>query len=143
VPNFRDSRRTNPVRVLLADDHQLYAETLELLLALDDRIEVVGRASSGAQAIALAVGLRPDVILMDVHMPCVDGIRATRTVKALMPGVRVLMLSSSAAAEDVERARAAGASGYLTKDAAGPAIAEEVVRILSSSGLSSANPCAA
>lgn len=143
MPNLRDSRWTRPVRVLLADDHQLYAETLELLLALDDRIEVVGRASSGAQAIALAVGLRPDVILMDVHMPCVDGIRATRTVKALLPGVRVLMLSSSAAAEDVERARAAGASGYLTKDAAGPAIAEEVVRVLSSAGIPSANPCAA
>ena len=86
MPNSQDSRRTRPVRVLLADDHELYAETLELLLALDDRIEVVGRAGSGAQAIALAVGLRPDVVLMDVHMPCVDGIRATRTVKALLPG---------------------------------------------------------
>ena len=143
MPNLRDRRRTKPVRVLLADDHELYAETLELLLALDDRIEVVGRAASGAQAIALAVGLRPDVVLMDVHMPCVDGIRATRTVKALLPGVRVVMLSSSAAVEDVERARDAGASGYLTKDAAGPAIAEEVVRVLSSAGLSSANLCAA
>ena len=140
---LRDPHRTKPVRVLLADDHELYAETLELLLALDDRIEVVGRAASGAQAIALAVGLRPDVVLMDVHMPCVDGIRATRTVKALLPGIRVVMLSSSAAAEDVERARDAGASGYLTKDAAGPAIAGEVVRVLSSAGLSSAELCAA
>lgn len=143
VPNSQDRRRTKLVRVLLADDHALYAETLELLLALDDRIEVVGRAGSGAQAIALAVGLRPDAILMDVHMPCLDGITATRTVKALLPGIRVVMLSSSAAAEDMERAREAGASGYLTKDAAGPAIAEEVVRVVSSARLSSAYLCAA
>ena len=117
MPNIPDPDRAKPVRVLLADDHELYTETLELLLALDDRVEVVGRAASGAQAIALAVGLQPDVVLMDVHMPCVDGIRATRAVKALLPGIRVVMLSSSAAVEDVERARDAGASGYLTKDA--------------------------
>ena len=143
VPNSQDRRRTTNVRVLLADDHELYAETVELLLALDDRIEIVGRAASGAQAIALAVGLRPDVVLMDVHMPCLDGITATRTVKALLPGIRVVMLSSSPAAEDVERAREAGASGYLTKDAAGPAITEEVVRVCSSAGVSSAYLCAA
>jgi DNA-binding NarL/FixJ family response regulator len=143
VPNRRDRHRTKPVRILLADDHELYAETLELLLALDDRVEVVGRAASGAQAIALAVGLQPDVVLMDVHMPCVDGIRATRAVKALLPGIRVVMLSSSAAVEDVDRARDAGASGYLTKDAAGPAIAGEVVRVFSSADLSSAELCAA
>ena len=144
MPNSEDRRRTRLVRVLLADDHALYAETLELLLAFDDRIEVVGRAASGAEAIALAVGLRPDVILMDVHMPCLDGITATRTVKALLPGIQVVMLSSSAAAEDVERARVAGASGYLTKDAAGPAITAEVARVCSSAaGVSSAYLCAA
>ena len=143
MPNFQDRRRTRLVRVLLADDHALYAEMLELLLTCDDRIEVVGRAASGAQAIALAVGLRPDVVLMDVHMPCVDGITATRTVKSLLPGVRVVMLSSSAAVEDRERARAAGASGYLTKDAAGQAITDELVRVCSSTRLSPANLCAA
>jgi DNA-binding NarL/FixJ family response regulator len=143
VPNSQDTRRTRLVRVLLADDHEIYAETLEMLLELDDRVEVVGRAASGAQAIALAVGLRPDVVLMDVHMPCLDGITATRCVTALLPEIRVLMLSSSAAVEDVERARDAGASGYLTKDAAGSAITEEVVRVSSYVGLSSARLCAA
>ena len=143
MPNFQDRRRTRLVRVLLADDHALYAEMLELLLACDDRIEVVGRAASGAQAIALAVGLRPDVVLMDIHMPCLDGITATRTVKTLLPGVQVVMLSSSAAVEDLERARSAGASGYLTKDAAGPAITEELVRVCSSARLSTAQVCAA
>ena len=143
VPNPQDRCRTSLVRVLLADDHALYTETLEVLLALDDRIEVVGRAASGAQAIALAVGLRPDVVLMDVHMPCLDGITATRTITALLPGLRVVMLSSSAAAEDVERARNAGASGYLTKDAAGAEITEEVVRVFSSDRVPSAYVCTA
>jgi DNA-binding NarL/FixJ family response regulator len=131
------------VRVLLADDHPLYAETLETLLALDDRIEVVGRAATGAEAIALTVGLQPDVVLMDVHMPCLDGITATRTITTLLPGVRVVMLSSSAAVEDLERARDAGASAYLTKDAEGLTITEEVVRACSSSRLSLTQLCAA
>lgn len=142
-PNPQDRRRTEPVRVLLADDHALYAETLQMLLELDDRIEVVGRAASGAEAIAFAVGLRPDVVLMDVHMPCVDGIKATRTVRALLPSIQVMMLSSSAAVEDVERARDAGASAYLTKDAAGPAIAEEVLHVHSSPRLPLTSFCAA
>jgi DNA-binding NarL/FixJ family response regulator len=143
VPNSQDRRRTPSVRVLLADDHPLYAETLEMLLSLDDRIEVVGRAASGAEAIALTVGLRPDVVLMDVHMPCLNGITATRTLRSLLPGVRVVMLSSSAAVEDVERARDAGALAYLTKDAEGQTIAEEVVRVCSSSRRSLNHLCAA
>ena len=80
---------------------------------------------------------------MDVHMPCVDGIAATRTVRDLLPGIRVVMLSSSSAVEDVERARDAGASGYLTKDAEGTAIAEEVVRALPPADPFSAGLCAA
>ncbi|MDX6440105.1 MAG: two-component system, NarL family, response regulator LiaR [Gaiellaceae bacterium] len=143
VPNSQDRRRTPSVRVLLADDHSLYAETLEMLLSLDDRIEVVGRAASGAEAIALTVGLRPDVVLMDVHMPCLNGITATRTLNSLLPGIRVVMLSSSAAVEDIERARDAGACAYLTKDAEGPTIAEEVVRACSSDRRSLNHLCAA
>jgi DNA-binding NarL/FixJ family response regulator len=144
VPMSEDPRPTTLVRVLLADDHRPYAETLEMLLELDDRIEVVGRAGSGAEAIELAVALQPDAILMDVHMPCVDGIKATRTVKALLPRVQVVMLSSSPAVEDVERSRDAGASGYLTKDAAGTAITAELARVCSSTaGDPSTGLCAA
>lgn len=128
-PYPQDRAATEIVRVLVADDHPLYAETLELLLALDDRIEVVARAGSGAGAVALAAALRPDIVLMDVHMPCVDGIAATRAIKALVPGVQVVMLSSSSTAEDVERALEAGACAYLTKDASGPSIVDEVVRV--------------
>ena len=126
----QDRHQNEAVRVLLADEHQLYAKTLETVLAPDARIDVVGWASSGAEAIALA-GLRPAVVLMADHMPSVDGIEATRILRALLPGVRVVMLSSSPAVEDVERARDAGASGYLTKDADGGTIAGEVVRLCS------------
>ena len=143
VPRSENRRPTRLVRVLLADDHALYAETLELLLELDDRIEVVGRAASGAEAIALAVDLRPDAILMDVHMPCLDGVTATRTVKALLPGVQVVMLSSSPAVEDVERSHDAGACGYLTKDAAGPAIIAELARVCARTAAPSTKLCAA
>ena len=118
-----------PIRVLLADDHRLYAETLTLLLSTDERIEVVGHAEDGRQAVEQALRLRPDVVLMDVHMPQVDGIAASRSLRSELPDARVVMLSSSAATEDLERACAAGASAYLTKDADGDAIACEVVRV--------------
>ncbi|MDX6398763.1 MAG: hypothetical protein QOJ43_2171 [Gaiellaceae bacterium] len=131
MPHAWDRRRIRPVRVLIADDHPLYAETLELVFASDDRIEVVGNAEDGLQAVELARSLRPDVVLMDVHMPRVDGIEAARTLQAELPGVRVVMLSSSSAVEDIERARDAGACAYLTKDARGQSIAEEVVYVSS------------
>jgi DNA-binding NarL/FixJ family response regulator len=129
VPNAQDSRRIRPVRVLLADDHPLYAETLALMLGSDDRIEVVGQAADGIEAVGLALRLRPDVVVMDVHMPHRDGIEATRRLRADLPGVRVVMLSSSSAVEDVERAWEAGALAYLTKDSGGATIAEDVVRV--------------
>lgn len=132
MSNARDRRRIRPVRVLIADDHPLYAETLELVFASDDRIEVVGHAEDGVRAVELATRLRPDVVLMDVHMPRVDGIEAARTLQAELPGVRVVMLSSSSAVEDIERARDAGACAYLTKDTRGKSIAEEVVYVSSS-----------
>lgn len=118
-----------PIHVLLADDHRLYAETLALLLSADERVEIVGHAEDGLQAVEQALRLRPDVVLMDVNMPHVDGIEAARRLGCELPGVRVVMLTSSAAEADIERACAAGASGYLTKDAEGDAIADEVVRV--------------
>ena len=119
------------VRVLLADDHPLYAYALEVLLAVDDGIEVVGRAEHGAEAVELARRLRPDVVLMDVHMPCLDGIEATRRILLELPATRVVMLSSSSAVEDIEGARDAGACDYLTKDADATSITEAVVQAAS------------
>ncbi len=136
-------RRTPRVRVLIADDHRLYSDTLQLLLGTDDRIDVVGRAADGVEAVELALRFRPDVVLMDVQMPQLDGIGAALALRPLLPGVRVVMLSSSAAVEDVERARDAGACAYLTKDADGGEIRAEVVRAAATAHLPLTAPSAA
>lgn len=116
------------VRVLVADDHPLFAQSLEVLLAADSRLDVVGVAANGAEAVELARRLTPDVVLMDVHMPHVDGIAATNAIVTQLEGVRVVMLSSSAAVEDVERSHLAGACAYVTKDADAASITGELLR---------------
>ena len=108
--------RRKPLRVLIADDHRLFAEALEAILATDERIEVVGQASDGEQAVELARKLGPDVVLMDVSMPVLDGFEATREIRSAGEEVRVLMLTGSNSRDDVDRSREAGASGYVTKD---------------------------
>jgi DNA-binding NarL/FixJ family response regulator len=123
--------RSSPVRVLVADDHDLFAETLAALLGGDDRIEVVGRAADGAEAVRLACERAPDVVLMDVHMPGMDGIDATLALRVQHPSVRVVMLSSSSAVEDVQRSGLAGAVAYLAKDADAAQIKAEVMRAAS------------
>ena len=104
------------IRVLIADDHRLFAEALEAILAGESRIEVVGRARNGKEAVDLAEKLDPDVILMDISMPVMDGVEATRMIRGGKPNACVLMLTGSNAREDVDRARVAGAAGYVTKD---------------------------
>jgi DNA-binding NarL/FixJ family response regulator len=105
-----------PKRILIADDHTLFAEALEALLVGDDRIAVVGRANNGREAVQLASSLLPDVVLMDISMPVMDGIEATGRILAQLPTARVLVLTGSDAPQDVDAARRAGASGYVTKD---------------------------
>src|SRR5438045_3209144 len=109
------AKLNNPIRVLIADDHRLFAEALEAILAGEARIEVLGRARNGAEALELALELEPDVILMDISMPVMDGVEATRRIREARPGASVLMLTGSNAAVDVDRSREAGASGYVTK----------------------------
>jgi len=104
------------VRVLVVDDHALFAEALMLTLGIDDRIEVIGSASSGIEAVSLAEALRPDVVLMDVHMPSMDGIEATRRVRNVSPGSRVVMVTAARSPEVAYHALAAGAERCLTKD---------------------------
>jgi DNA-binding NarL/FixJ family response regulator len=106
----------NQVRVLIADDQRLFAEALEAILTTDGRIVVVGRAANGEEAVALALGGRPDVVLMDIAMPVLDGIAATEAIAVDAPETRVVVLTGSEAPDDITRARAAGAAGYVTKD---------------------------
>ena len=109
-------RRRGPsvIRVLVADDDRAYAGALALLLEMDEEIEVVGRAHDGRHAIALASELDPDVILMDVDMPHVDGFEATREIAATSP-VEIIMLSSEDSPHATRLARRLGASEFLHK----------------------------
>ena len=105
-----------PIRVLIADDHRLFAEALEAILAAEPEIEVVGRARDGKEAVECAVKLKPDVILMDIAMPVVDGVEATKRIRKKQTRACVLMLTGSNARDDIARAKEAGAAGYVTKD---------------------------
>jgi NarL family two-component system response regulator LiaR len=117
---------TLPIRVLLADDHAIVRKGVRALLATEPDIEVISEASDGAEAVAQAEAFRPDVILMDLVMPGLSGIEATRQITASLPDTRVLVLTSFAADEDVFPAIKAGALGYLLKDS-GP---EELVKAI-------------
>ena len=105
-----------PVTVLIADDHRLFAEALEAILSAEERLDVVGHARDGREAITLWSERRPDITLMDISMPVLDGIAATREIRELDETACVLMLTGSNARSDVDLARKAGAAGYVTKD---------------------------
>ncbi|GAB3886796.1 hypothetical protein GCM10027612_24490 [Microbispora bryophytorum subsp. camponoti] len=112
----RAAGRSEPIRVLIVDDHALIRRSLELALAAEADIEVVGEASDGREAVELADRLMPDVVLMDVRMPKLDGIGATRKIKESVPSTRIIMLTVSDEEEDLFEAIKAGATGYLLKD---------------------------
>ena len=96
-------------RVLVVDDDPLYAEAATAILSQDDRLDVVGRASDGRKAVELALSLRPDVVLMDIEMPVMDGIEATRNLGRLLPSARVVVVTSSMSTADRRSARGASA----------------------------------
>lgn len=117
------------LRVVIADDHGLFAEALEAILAVDGRVEVVGRAGNGAKAVELAERLEPDVVLMDISMPVVDGFEATRRIRERVPKARVLILTGSNSRHDVARSREAGAAGYMTKDRIAAELVEAILDV--------------
>jgi DNA-binding NarL/FixJ family response regulator len=116
-----------PVRVLLVDDQALFREALATLLEVRAEIEVVGEAANGAEALDRVAALRPDVVLMDLHMPVLDGIGATRRVRVGHPDVQVLALTTFDDDEDVFAALRAGAVGYLLKDVSSDRLVEALL----------------
>jgi DNA-binding NarL/FixJ family response regulator len=121
----------SPVRVLAADDQRVVREGLAMLLGLLPGVEVVGTAADGEEALALAAELRPDVVLMDLRMPRVDGVEATRRLRAAHPSVSVVVLTTYADDRSVIQALQAGAVGYLTKDASAAEIQQALQRVTS------------
>jgi two-component system, NarL family, response regulator DesR len=107
---------SNPLTVLIADDNGLFVTALEGLLESEDSIRVIARAENGETAAHLAVELRPDVVLMDLSMPHLDGFEATTRILEEVPGTAIVVVTGSDDPDDVERARTAGAAGYVTKD---------------------------
>src|SRR5690348_11155210 len=106
------------IRILLADDHTILRAGLKMMLNAQPDMEVIGEAQDGRQSIQEAQKLQPDIILMDITMPDMNGIEATRQIKKLMPEVKVLMLTMHEHDEYVFQALRAGASGYMLKEAA-------------------------
>jgi two-component system, NarL family, response regulator LiaR len=107
-----------PIRVLIVDDDPAFAELLAFVLRVDTKAEIVGHAGDGAEGVKLARKHRPDLVVMDLFMPVMDGFEATRKIAATVPDARILVVSSSTEPEDVERALEAGAAGFLPKDRA-------------------------
>ena len=106
------------IRVLIAEDHHIVRKALAATLALEPDIEIVAEAADGAEAVEKARAWRPDVVLMDIQMPRVTGIAATRLIKLELPSIQVVMLTMMETDDMIFDALAAGAGGYLLKDAA-------------------------
>jgi len=115
------------VRILIVDDQALFREALAALLEVQPEIEVVGEAGNGEEAVRLAAALRPDVVLMDLRMPVLDGIAATNRLRVEQPEVRVLALTTFDDDADVFAALRAGAVGYLLKDVSSTRLVEALV----------------
>ncbi len=115
-----------PIRILLADDQALFREGLHTLLSVQPDFEVVGEAGNGEEAVRLAITLRPDVVLMDLQMPVLDGVAATRQLRTACPSCRVIVLTTFDDDEYVFEGLRAGAVGYLLKDTPSAKLAEAI-----------------
>jgi DNA-binding NarL/FixJ family response regulator len=122
---------TKAVRVLIADDQTLFRNGLAHLLDEDSRVEVVGQAVDGRDAVKQAAKLKPDVVLMDLKMPNVDGIEATRQIMEADPATKVVILTTFETDSQVIQALKAGASGYVLKDSSAQAIVSSLVAVMS------------
>ena len=118
-----------PLRVLIVDDDPVFRELLAFVLRADAGAVIVGQACDGAEGVDLTRELHPDVVVMDLRMPNMDGFEATQQIAATVPDARVLVVSSSKEREDIVRAGEAGAAGYLPKDRAVAELSEEIGRL--------------
>ena len=114
------------IRVLIADDHTILRDSLSFMLGAQPDIEVIGGASTGREAVEMACRLAPDVVIMDISMPELNGIEATVQIAEMCPQARIIILSMQGTSEHLYRALQAGAFGYLLKDSAGKMLVEAV-----------------
>src|SRR6478672_6978611 len=121
-------RMTAPIRILTADDHHLIRAGVSSFLATEPGLEVVAEATNGEEALERYREVRPDVVLMDLSMPVMDGLTATRAILEEFPTARIVVLTTYAGDEDIHRALDAGAMGYLVKDM----LAAEVLKVIRS-----------
>jgi two-component system nitrate/nitrite response regulator NarL len=128
----------SPLRVLVVDDSEVVRKAIVKLLQSHVDIEVVSEASNGRDAIHLAKELRPDLVLMDISMPVVSGFEATRLIKHDLPETKIIFLTQHRSRSFMKEASAAGADGFVTKDAASRELIPEVRRIQSEPGTQSA-----
>jgi len=118
--------RTRNIRVLVVDDHEMVRRSLAVFAQIYDDIEIVGAATNGDEAMRLCADLRPDIMLLDLNIPRIDGLSVARVMRQLYPAVQVVVLTHSNAAEDIAAAKQAGVSGYVLKDQGGEEIAKAI-----------------
>ena len=118
------------ISVLVADDHAAIRKSLKIVLELDGDLQVVGEAKNGREAVQLALSLRPDVIVMDLAMPLLNGLQATRQIREALPMIRILIFSGHPDPEYIKQAIVSGASGYLVKQSSTQFLAEAVREVL-------------
>ncbi len=117
---------SSPIRILIVDDHAVVRQGLRMFIDLQEDMEVVGEGTNGAEAVTLAETLHPDVVLLDLVMPQMDGVEATARIKAICPSTRVMILTSFGEDDKLIPAIRAGAQGYLLKDIRPDALVQAV-----------------
>jgi DNA-binding NarL/FixJ family response regulator len=123
-----------PIKTLLADDHTIVREGLRALLLADPGIQVVGEAHNGREAVELSAALRPDVVVMDIAMPLLNGLEATRQILAATPSVKVLILSAHSDDAYIDRVVAVGAVGFLIKQTSAQILASAIREVMAGNG---------
>jgi DNA-binding NarL/FixJ family response regulator len=125
-----NSPKMKPIKTLLADDHTIVREGLRALLAADSAIEVIGEAHNGREAVELTKALKPDVVVMDIAMPLLNGLEATRQILAAMPHTKVLILSAHSDDAYIDRVISVGAVGFLIKQTSAQILAKAIHEVM-------------